>query len=54
MAGNTGETRFAGKLAFVTGAGSGIRRATAVAFTSAGADVVVTDVSEQGNRETVG
>src|SRR5256886_7396923 len=43
---------FAGKIAFVTGAGSGIGRATALAFARDGANVVVTDVSEQGNQET--
>ena len=43
---------YAGKIAFVTGAGTGIGRATALAFAREGASVVVADVSEQGNRET--
>ena len=43
---------FAGKVAFVTGAGTGIGRATALAFAREGAGVVVSDISEQGNRET--
>src|SRR5688572_22163861 len=42
---------YAGKVAFVTGVGSGIGRATALAFAREGASVVVTDASEQGNRE---
>ncbi len=42
----------AGKVAFVTGAGTGIGRATALAFAREGADVVVADASEQGNQET--
>lgn len=41
-----------GKAAFVTGAANGIGRAAALAFAREGADVVVADVSEQGNRET--
>ena len=43
---------FAGKVAFVTGATSGIGRATALAFARAGASVVVADVADQGNKET--
>ena len=43
---------YAGKVAFVTGAGTGIGRVTALAFAREGAGVVVADVSEQDNRET--
>jgi NAD(P)-dependent dehydrogenase (short-subunit alcohol dehydrogenase family) len=43
---------FAGKVAFVTGAASGIGRATALAFARQGASLVVADVSEQENQET--
>jgi NAD(P)-dependent dehydrogenase (short-subunit alcohol dehydrogenase family) len=42
----------AGKVAFVTGAASGIGRTTALAFAREGASVMVADVSEQGNHET--
>ncbi len=45
--------RFGGKVAFVTGAASGIGRATAMAFARQGARVVLADVSEQSNGETV-
>jgi NAD(P)-dependent dehydrogenase (short-subunit alcohol dehydrogenase family) len=44
--------RFDGKVAFVTGATSGIGRATALAFAREGAGVVVADVTAEGNRET--
>ena len=43
---------YTGKVAFVTGAANGIGRATALAFAREGANVVVADVSEQGNQET--
>jgi hypothetical protein len=44
--------RFAGEVAFVTGATSGIGRATALAFARESASVVVADVAADGNRET--
>jgi NAD(P)-dependent dehydrogenase (short-subunit alcohol dehydrogenase family) len=46
------ERRFAGKVAFVTGAGSGIGRATAIAFAAEGAEVVLADIDTVGNEET--
>jgi NAD(P)-dependent dehydrogenase (short-subunit alcohol dehydrogenase family) len=42
------------KVAFVTGAASGIGRAAALAFAREGASVVVADVAEQSASETVG
>ncbi|MCU1684900.1 MAG: short-chain dehydrogenase/reductase [Amycolatopsis sp.] len=45
--------KFANKLVVVTGAGSGIGRATALAFAGEGADVVVTDINPEAAKETV-
>ena len=52
MADDDGRKKDAGKVAFVTGAGSGIGRATALAFAHEGTSVVVADISEQDNQET--
>ncbi len=45
--------RFAHQLVVVTGAGSGIGRATALAFADEGADVVITDIDPNAAAETV-
>jgi len=44
---------FEGKVALVTGAGSGIGRATAQALAEGGAEVMAADLSTEGGRETV-
>ena len=44
--------RLKGKVAIVTGAGSGIGRASAVLFAREGAKVVVADYDEKGGRGT--
>ena len=45
--------RFARKVVIVTGAGSGIGRATALAFAHEGADVVVADINPESSAQTV-
>lgn len=45
--------RLAGKVAIITGAASGIGRASAIAFAREGAKVVVADCNESGGKETV-
>lgn len=47
-----GSKRFEGKTAFITGAASGVGRATAIAFAAEGARVVVTDRGEAALQET--
>jgi 3-oxoacyl-[acyl-carrier protein] reductase len=49
-----GTPPLAGKVAIITGAGSGIGRACAQHFASAGARVVVSDISGDAAAETVG
>lgn len=44
---------FSNQVVFITGAGSGIGRATAIAFAKAGASVVVSDVNDTGGQQTV-
>lgn len=45
--------RFAGKVAVVTGGGSGIGRETALAFAREGAAVIVADINAEGAGQTV-
>ena len=45
--------RLAGKVSIVTGAASGIGRATAELFAREGASVVVADIDQQQGRDTV-
>ncbi|MBB1149888.1 SDR family oxidoreductase [Myroides sp. DF42-4-2] len=49
---NSQKMRFENKVVFITGAGGGIGRETALAFAREGASVVATDISEKANQET--
>ena len=42
-----------GKVALVTGAGSGIGKAIAIAYAREGASVMVSDINEKSGNETV-
>lgn len=44
---------FTNQVALITGSGSGIGRATALAFATAGAKVIVSDINESNGQETV-
>ena len=45
--------RVAGKIAFITGGGSGMGREHALLMAEEGASIIVSDVNEEGGRETV-
>jgi len=45
--------RLKGKVAIITGAGSGIGRATTLLFAKEGAKVIVADYNEKGGRQCI-
>lgn len=45
--------KFSNKVAFITGAASGIGRETALRFASEGADLAIVDIDEQGLQKTI-
>ncbi len=47
------ERMFSGKVAIVTGGGSGIGQATAILYAANGASVVVSDIDERGGHHTL-
>ncbi len=51
--GQDGGTRLAGKVALVTGGGSGIGRACCERFAEEGADIVIADIQDDNAAETV-
>lgn len=53
MASSSAPRLLAGRLALVTGAGSGIGQAISVAFAAAGADVIITDRSDASCAQTL-
>ena len=53
MAALSDSNRFAGRVAVVTGAASGLGRATAMLVASEGADVAALDISEEGLKRAV-
>jgi NAD(P)-dependent dehydrogenase (short-subunit alcohol dehydrogenase family) len=44
--------RLAGKVAFITGAGSGIGRATAILFAGEGAKIAIAEIDARAGEET--